>query len=1281
MIGTIANNRYQILARLGAGGSGVVYRAADLFEQGREVALKVLIGQAQNPDLIEHFKVEFGVMTRLRHPNLPEVYDFGVLADVGSFFLTCELVRGRDLLTATEGMPVPLLCEIAVQVCRALEYIHSRGLVHYDVKPSNILVSGDGKGRFFAKLLDLGLAAEARTSTGNPLRGTLAYMAPEIARGDPVDRRADLYSLGVTLYQALTERLPFAGGTGAEMLLHHLESVVPPPSSVNPAVPPALDGVLLRLLAKDPADRFPSANHVIGALGDAAGFRFEVETRETRAGYIASSRFVGRSETMETVHAAVRARCDREVVFSLGAAPPMLLLVGERGSGKSRIQRELKYHLQVNQIRHAEGACRPGAKGLFAPWAELLRQLLVQSSPEDPEVASAGAELVKLVPDLAERVTVRRSPPLDPERERLRIMGKVTEYLTAVARRGPLVLWLDNVQAADEATAELLHFLVRYLAYQNRSRQRPRSDTTLLTAPARLLLCASRSSDEPAAPETARLLASLRDEGYLQELVLRPLASEDVALLLESMLGVPSVPRAFAERITRESGGNPFFIEEIMKGLAEEGHPLVRGGEWAIRPEELDKIRLPSSIAEALRDRLARLESVSVPVLQVLSLAELPMPTHWIARAGGLTLSAAVSLLASLSARGLVQRERLGQVNLYALTSQNLKSLLSDSMQEAERQALHLRLASLIEEDTRTPLEERVEALAYHYTQSGSFDKCIQYAEQAAERAARLGFRARAQETVSFAIEALETKAAIGRKLDEQERRKASGLYRRRAKFTMEAGHGGEALPDLERARDLAREGKDAEGEAEALLLQASIARGQGRPAETRQAVEAAHALGQKRDLPGILARAQTILGQLAFDEGSYPVAVKLFREALRRFEVFGDQPAAAEVTLHLARTSAVRGEYARALELLRGAMETREQLGDRAGSAEALDQIGILHGALGHFTDAEADHRRALALHESVGNLEGRLSCLANLAALALARGRWTEAARGAEQAYRLGRELGQPPTVARACLYRGLARVRTGAYDEGHTLLAESIAAARGGGLRRLETGGILGLAELYVGVGAFASALEALGSLLGEARAAADREGEIAALRLTALARARTRAGKSQAAAALPMAEEALALARRIAGRPLVLESLLTLAEVCREAGALADASRAAEDALDLAEELDSEPALAAGLYLHASILSQEDGGVSVTPPLLDRAAALARKTQDRELLWRVLLLRGSLLTEFGGDVDTAGCLREARETLCVLRGKVPGVLGQAFWDFPERRRAAASLGIKA
>ncbi|GAA4942131.1 serine/threonine protein kinase [Actinomycetospora succinea] len=263
---------YRLEGRLGRGGMGEVHRAYDT-RRDREIALKRLTPElADDPEIRERFERECRTAARLSSPHVVPIHDFGVIE--GRLFLDMRLVEGRDLakVLAEEGPLGPARAVgIVEQVADALDDAHANDLVHRDVKPGNVLVTA-GRGPDFVHLVDFGIVRLASTGTrGRNLTGTgttlgtLAYMAPEQFEGAAVDRRADVYALAVVLYECLVGRPPFDGDMPA-MLHQHLAVSPAPPSSRRPGLPPALDAVVLRGLAKRPADRYAEA----GELAEAA---------------------------------------------------------------------------------------------------------------------------------------------------------------------------------------------------------------------------------------------------------------------------------------------------------------------------------------------------------------------------------------------------------------------------------------------------------------------------------------------------------------------------------------------------------------------------------------------------------------------------------------------------------------------------------------------------------------------------------------------------------------------------------------------------------------------------------------------------------------------------------------------------------------------------------------------------------------------------------------------------------------------------------------------------
>ena len=260
---------YILTAVLGRGGMGVVYQAFDTVK-GRTVALKVLVPElAEDHAFQDRFRRESKRAARLREPHIIPIHDYGQIE--GQLFIDMRLVEGIDLATLLDRdgpMPPAAAAWITVQVASALDAAHADGLIHRDVKPSNVLITGHGKSMPFAYLIDFGIARVTRgasLSTGSGTIGTVTYMAPERFQGSPGEHHADVYSLACVLYECLTGRPPFSGEMVAVMWAH-MNAPLPAPSTLRPGLPAAVDEVVARGLAKDPAHRYSSAGELAEAI-------------------------------------------------------------------------------------------------------------------------------------------------------------------------------------------------------------------------------------------------------------------------------------------------------------------------------------------------------------------------------------------------------------------------------------------------------------------------------------------------------------------------------------------------------------------------------------------------------------------------------------------------------------------------------------------------------------------------------------------------------------------------------------------------------------------------------------------------------------------------------------------------------------------------------------------------------------------------------------------------------------------------------------------------------
>ncbi len=277
LTGSVLGGRYEVLGKLGIGGMAAVYEGRRLGLHNR-VAIKVLKDElCEDPGNVKRFLREARASSVIEHDNIVQIIDFGPV-DAAPVYFVMEFLEGSDLrrvikqagaLTWTQTQPILL------QVVSALAAAHDKGIVHRDVKPANIYLVPRGTGEPMVKVLDFGIAKVVEEGRGgitrgltmtNGLLGTVAYMAPEQARGGKIDARTDIYALGVVAYQALTGSVPFTGNNPFMVLERHVNEIPRPPRELVPSIPPAAEEIVMRCLAKRPEDRFQSMNEVAAAI-------------------------------------------------------------------------------------------------------------------------------------------------------------------------------------------------------------------------------------------------------------------------------------------------------------------------------------------------------------------------------------------------------------------------------------------------------------------------------------------------------------------------------------------------------------------------------------------------------------------------------------------------------------------------------------------------------------------------------------------------------------------------------------------------------------------------------------------------------------------------------------------------------------------------------------------------------------------------------------------------------------------------------------------------------
>ena len=778
---------YRILEVLGEGGMAIVYRA-ERAGLTHDVAIKTV--RVPDASHLAGIRREIHALIHVRHPGIVRVLDQGV--EAGLPWYTMELLEGRTLaddiraawsappdvaptlvaptLVASApgthalaaamvvaldgrgqgtsrplagGADLPHFLQVMRELCETLAFLHGEGIVHRDLKPANVFL----RGGVAPVLMDFGIAWRLPSAVGRevldlplPSAGTIRYMAPEQIVGKIVDARADLYSVGCILYEAVTGRLPFEAASNKEILVAQLFTKPTPPSHVVDGVQGELEELILRLLEKRPRERLGHAGDVASALAAiGAPTRPGWEPIRARA-HVYRPELSGREDAM----AKLTAHLDR----LSGGSGGRVLVRGESGIGKTHLCMELARMASARKLEIITGSCSPvvpsGASsgGSGAPAAAsfasspndaplhalhpLLRTIADRCMESGPALSKAllgGRAKVLAVcePALAHLPGLEddpEPPELPARAARERILRYVAETITAFSQKWPLLLVLDDLQWADDLSIELLASLSG--GYFDR-------------CPA-LILGTYR------AEQTRMRLEELGSMEGIARIDLGKLEEESVAAMVGDMLAMSPPPEAFVRFLSRRSEGNPFFVAEYVRAAVEE-ELLCRSsaGAWRINAAPggeaaYDQLPLPASLGELCGRRLSDLSGVARELVEMASVLGREVDWDLLASAAAIADEVAVDASRELVARHILEEAEPGRLRFL---HDKLREAAHDRVPASRRASLHGAAARAIEArssgEASFPLVYA--KLARHFTEAGDSGKAMEYLEKAGEHA------------------------------------------------------------------------------------------------------------------------------------------------------------------------------------------------------------------------------------------------------------------------------------------------------------------------------------------------------------------------------------------------------------------------------------------------------------------------------------------------------------------------------------------------------------------
>ena len=708
-------DRYEIVRLLGSGAMGLVYEVFDPV-RGEQVALKTLRGH--NARALQLFKREFRALSRITHPNLVGLHELG--RDGQQFFFTMELVHGSPLLRylwgaepdlGAAGAELPLspvadfarLRGVFTQLAEGVHALHHARKLHRDIKPSNVMVTPQGR----VVLMDFGFVGEDSIGTlestaGSIIVGTPAYMAPEQAAGGPRTGASDWYSVGATLYMALTGQVPFHGETLGRMMERKRSEPPPPPRSLAAGIPEDLDQLCLRLLQPEPAARIASSQ-LIAALQQHQSPRqpHSAENSLTRgvtylspsATHVGARRFVGRLAEVAALRRAHATVCAT-------SQPAVVLVRGRAGLGKSALVRHVTDDLRSSSVvLRARCYERDGVplKALDSLVDALARHLRQQPRPGLGDFIAALSPLFPVLqPGEGTAQTLGERPDELDEPACLALAG----LLARLAEPRPLVLWLDDLQWGDPGSVRALR---RVLA----------PDPGGGPAPPILLLASYRSEDTATSPALHVLQDMFQTPGLeVQVLELGPLAPDETLALAEAVLGADTA-RARLNGLAAEAQGSPQFLHDLARFVAH-------------GPDAAPEVTLD----ELLEIRIARLSDSQRRLLDLIAVAGGPISARIALRAAEVQQDAR-SVVQQLLGMGLLRSLSAAEGEHLDTYHERTREVVLAHLDGSALRSLHANLADHLE----SVAEPDPELLSRLFRGAGDLARARHYAALAAHAA------------------------------------------------------------------------------------------------------------------------------------------------------------------------------------------------------------------------------------------------------------------------------------------------------------------------------------------------------------------------------------------------------------------------------------------------------------------------------------------------------------------------------------------------------------------
>ncbi len=1027
---------YNILGLLGSGGMGEVYKAFDTMLE-REVAIKLMHRHLWDDEKTDQrFLQEARAVASLSNPNIVTVYEVGKIK-LGRY-IVMEYVPGKLLSEAVAdetSSSAKFALQIGRQILNGLSAAHKIGLLHRDIKPDNIFITPTE----VAKILDFGIAKimtkEGLTAAGDIL-GTVEYMPPEQMLGETLDPKCDLYSAGIILYQLLAGRLPFTGDNPVAILYKVLNELPLPPSAYNSEVPPELDQIVLKAIAKERETRWQDADEFGQAL-DALNDRDIEKSIAVKYGLDLDSEEPGEpGETKVLRPAFVGRDADFKRMVALFTSATRgqgktLILGGEAGVGKTTMAQRLCEYAQLNKAWILTGAClyQEGLNA-YQPFLDALRNFFNEENPalsgkeknEITELIRAEVPLLSACEEaFGDHLIMCLSEALERNNlDNARLSEVIHRILTILSRMRPCLVMIDDIHWADDASLRLFHYLSHHI----------KSNQLLLVGITRTERYDLQLDGKPTM--MVDLLARLRREGNCEQISLTRFSRENCDKLIDKVLSPGLFTDDFYESMYSETNGNPLFLTETLKLLIENDILHRKEGSWYNRPNNQDVV-VPGVVEDVFLSRLNALNEEEREILQVATVIGNEFDPTQVAQLMGITRLKLLKVLQRVETelQILVSTE-----DGFRFEHPMIKDLLYKEIPRALRREYHLMIVEEIEKGSDSEIGAVVGQVAQHYRKAGEHEKAIPLLYQAAQAL----FRQTAyREASAYIVDYLDSVEKSGQ--SELESIANLNLRMKLGKCYEETGRWQESLGAYELLLALNRKKEDVIGQVDALERLGRLQIKTGDLETAFSTYNHCLELAESHDVSGAARRVHNSIGIIHLRKGELELALESFQHTIAMTDGDQDEETRAHALINIGIISNIRGDHEIALESYEKALKTYVLKGDAKNQARVYHNIGMTYADQKEWDRSIQAFERCLQLAERMEDRQLRGLIYLNMGKTYAQHNKLSEAKESVDKALKMFKLMGDTRHVADAYHVFGLIHSARGSFSDAELFFKQCI------------------------------------------------------------------------------------------------------------------------------------------------------------------------------------------------------------------------------------------------